>query len=71
MTMTKKDLIKALFEFPDDTLIIVGNCYNDGFDSVSRVTPIIVRERESKSEYSGKYEEIISLKSGKTVCLID
>jgi len=65
--MTKKELIEALSNFSDDTIIVVPNNYNDGMDGVKCLLKAFVKEVKYKTEYMGHYEEVLD---GQLVCFI-
>lgn len=53
--MTKKELIKLLESIPDDAIIVKeGHSDSCGFNDISEITPIQIREDQ---DWSGKYHE--------------
>ena len=66
--MTVKELIQKLEAFPQDALVVAEG-YEDGYDSIKKVSIIRVVENQTKEWYVGKFVDSKS-SSAKEVVLL-
>ena len=65
--MTVKELMEELAKFPADRRVVVQG-YEDGFDDVAVIKPILVEENPSDAWYYGKFAS--SSKDGEEAVLL-
>lgn len=55
--MTKAELIQALAEFPDETVVVVDG-YESGLDDVAGVELIDVTRQPDRPDHDGYYQQM-------------
>jgi len=65
--LTVRQLINRIQTYPDDLPVVVQS-YEEGFDPVTQIETITVRQRTNREWYVGVYEQ--SDASGETVLLV-
>jgi hypothetical protein len=66
--MTVKELINSLVTLPQDALVVTEG-YEDGYDTVKKVSVISVEENPQKDWYVGKYIDSTNTESMSVVLL--